>query len=160
MTETKAEKLPIDAEVRCDGKQAAVKIINQSQTSIKKGYVLFKDNEALAFESVPAMSTKEFTGQLSFYQSWLNDEQVYSRADDYYYSRYGEDYSSVQLNRNSVLLAEGTNQRSRTISAYLANGAAVVCAEFDDSPLSYKLKNRSCLYEHIQIVRLVVLNAN
>ncbi len=160
MTETKAEKLPIDAEVRCDGKQAAVKIINQSQTSIKKGYVLFKDNEALAFESVPAMSTKEFTGQLSFYQSWLNDEQVYSRADDYYYSRYGEDYSSVQLNRNSVLLAEGTNQRSRTISAYLANGAAVVCAEFDDSPLSYKLKNRSCLYEHIQLVRLVVLNAN
>jgi len=157
LTEEKEEKLPIDAQFSRDGSSVKVKIVNQSQTAIKQGYVLFNDNEALTFESVPAMSAKEFTGRLSFYKSWINDDNIYYEPD-YYRPSYYEETVTTELNRNAPFMAQGTSQRSRTINAYLGRGAAVVCAELEDVPSSYKIKNKSCLYEHIQLVRLVVLD--
>jgi len=60
------------------------------------------------------------------------------------------------LTNEIAYAAHGCVQRTQTINAYLARGAAVVCAEFDQAPVSFTAKDRSCAYEHTQLVRLVV----
>ena len=42
------------------------------------------------------------------------------------------------------------------MAAYLEHGAAVVCAEYEDAPLSLGVKDHSCDYNHVQLVRLLV----
>jgi hypothetical protein len=52
--------------------------------------------------------------------------------------------------------AQGTCQRTAGIAAYLAAGAAVVCAEFEGSPAPVTIAGRKCQFLHKELARLVV----
>ena len=63
---------------------------------------------------------------------------------------------SGSFNIEDAFFAQGSLQRTQTIDAYLARGAAMVCAQYDKAPVPFAVKDRSCSYDHIQLVRLVV----
>ncbi|GAH84342.1 unnamed protein product, partial [marine sediment metagenome] len=75
-----------------------------------------------------------------------------NRSRDYYYNR----SRSEKFKHQDAFFAQGCLQRTRAINAYLAHGAAVVCAEYDQAPVSFAVDDRSCKYDHIQLARLVV----
>jgi hypothetical protein len=152
LNESPAEQVPISAEVQQRGDQLIVSITNLSETPIKKGHVLLDNNRALVFGSVGANSTSEFSGVLRRWTGWDYDIRQYVGGGYYY----GDSGRQSQFKNETAYSAQGCLQRTQTIKAYLAHGAAVVCAEFDQAPISFGVKGRSCNYNHIQLVRLVV----
>jgi hypothetical protein len=71
-----------------------------------------------------------------------------------YYSRQGRSY--INFKKEDAFFAQGCLQRTQSMSAYLADGAAVVCVEYNQAPISFGLKNRTYKRNHIQLARLVV----
>ena len=70
---------------------------------------------------------------------------------------YGYDSSvSFANDGDTAYVARGCLRRSQAIAARLRKGSAVVCVEYTDAPVSYGVKDRSCTYNHVQLVRLVV----
>ena len=68
----------------------------------------------------------------------------------------GQSNYSGKFQNKDAYFAQGCMQRTRAISDYLARGAAVVCAEYDQAPLSFAVDARSCKENHVQLARLVV----
>jgi hypothetical protein len=67
--------------------------------------------------------------------------------------------SQGQINisfKEDAFFAQGCLQRTQTMSAYLAGGAAIVCVEYDQAPISFGLKDRTYKRNHLQLARLVV----
>ena len=156
LNESSAGELPVRAEVSRRGGKAAVKISNLSDTRLKGGYVLFEDNEALEFEDVAAGDMREFSGQLAIHKGWdlETDFQFDGRM---YMMRGGRRHGpQSEFKRETAFSAQGSLRRTQTMKAYMARGAAVVHAEFEDAPVTFGIKGRSCDYNHIQLVRLVV----
>jgi len=143
LNESALEKLPFSAEVERRGSEVIVKIVNESDSQIVRGYVLFDNDQGIDFGPVPALTTKEFSPRRFALQK-----------------RSSRGYSQVsfpsRLRNENAFFAQGCLKRTQTISAYLARGAAVVCVEYDDAPVSFKVKDRSCNYNHIQLVRQIV----
>ena len=152
LNESPIPQLPIDAKVQCQGDEIFLTIVNQQMSPIKRGYVLFDNNQAVSFGPVDGRSTKEFSGRLKPYKGWGS---TVIRSPDGRHRYYMDGYQS-EFKNEAAYSAQGCLQRTRTIKAYLANGAAVVCAEFDRAPVSLAVKGRSCDYNHNQLVRLVV----
>ncbi len=150
LTESAAEKVPIEAVVRRSGNEASVEIVNRSGYPIKNGYVFFKGDRSLEFAAVGPGEREEFSGALASGRKWdgnIKDVYMVSRNTTGYQSRFDND---------TAFSAQGCMQRTEIIKNYLAHGAAVVCVEFDDAPTSFGVKDRPCDYSHIQLVRLVV----
>jgi len=152
LNESPLQQLPISAQVQRRGDQLILNITNLSENPIKEGYVLLDNNQALFFDSVGAGSTRKFSGKLKRYEGWEYDIRRYV-GGGYYYNEHGR---QSKFKNETAYSAQGCLQRTQTIKAYLAYGAAVVCAEFDQAPVSFGVKDRSCDYNHIQLVRLVV----
>ena len=152
LNESPLQQLPISAEVQQRGDELILSITNLSENPIKKGYVLLNNNQALVFGFVGAGSTGEFSGKPKGFEGWDYDINSYVRAS----YNYNESGLQSKFKNETAYLAQGCLQRTQTIKAYLAHGAAVVCAEFDQAPVSFGVKARSCDYNHIQLVRLVV----
>jgi hypothetical protein len=55
-----------------------------------------------------------------------------------------------------AFFAQGCLHRTQAMSAYLARGAAVVSVEYDQSPISFGLKDHTYKRNHRQLARLVV----
>jgi hypothetical protein len=142
LSESPLPQLPLEAEVHRNGNEIIVSIINRSDSPINRGYVLFGNDRVFDFDQVPALASKEFQGSLSHRRSWN--------------SRDAERYRSVRFNCEKAFFARGCLQRTQAMRAYLASGAAAVCAEYENVPLSFAVKNRSCDYSQVQLVRLVV----
>ena len=68
----------------------------------------------------------------------------------------GQRYSPRRFQSKNAFFAQGCMQRTRAISDYLAHGAAVVCAEYDQAAVSFAVDARSCKEDHVQLARLVV----
>lgn len=152
MNESPVQQLPIDASVERQGDEISLTIVNQSDSPIKRGYVLFDKNQAVSFGPVSGYSTEDFSDRLKPYQGW---ERTIIRYPDGRY-RSDRDGSQSGLKNETAYSAQGCLRRTQTIKAYLAKGAAVVCAEFDQAPVSFAAKGHSCDYNHTQLVRLVV----
>ncbi len=150
LTESAAEKVPIEAAVRRNGNEASVEIVNRSGYPIKNGYVLFKGDRSLEFASVAPNTAEEFSGTLASSRKWDGDIK-----DVYMVSRNTTGHRS-RFDNETAFSAQGCMQRTEIIKNYLAHGAAVVCVEFDGAPTSFGVKDRPCDYSHIQLVRLVV----
>lgn len=151
LNESPLEKMPYSAEVERRGDEIIVNISNESDATIRYGYVLLDNNRGIDFsEPVRPHTTKQFSGRLRT----LNVLGGYdtNRSRDYYYNR----SRSEKFKHQDAFFAQGCLQRTRAISAYLAHGAAVVCAEYDQAPVSFAVDDRSCKYDHIQLARLVV----
>jgi hypothetical protein len=71
-----------------------------------------------------------------------------------YNSRQGRSY--INFKKEDAFFAQGCLQRTQTMSAYLARGAAVVSVEYDQAPISFGLKDHTYKQNHIQLARLVV----
>ena len=154
VNESPIQQLPVDAAVKRIGDEIFFTIVNQSECPIKKGYVLFDNDQAAGFGSVGGHSTKEFTGRLKPYDNW-NHAVARNHGEIYSYD-YDMDKDRSGFRNEAAYSAQGCSQRTRTINAYLKKGAAVVCAEFDKDPVSFAVKDHSCDYTHTQLVRLVV----
>jgi len=152
INETPIQQLPIDAKVERRGAEIFLTIVNQAESPIKRGYVLFDNNQAITFSSVGGYSREDFSGRLKPYKGW---DSTVIRHPDGRYRYYMDDYKP-EFKNEAAYSAQGCLQRTETINAYLAHGAAVVCAEFDQAPVLFAVKDRSCDYNHTQLVRLVV----
>jgi hypothetical protein len=152
MNESPVQQLPIDAKVERRGDEIFLTIVNQSESPIKRGYVLFGQNQSVSFGSVRAYSTGEFSDRL---KPFTGLESTITRNPDGRYRYYMDGHQS-KFKNETAFSAQGCLRRTQTIKAYLAKGAAVVCAQFDQASASFAVKDRSCDYNHTQLVRLVV----
>ena len=75
---------------------------------------------------------------------------------EYYRTAARAQVSTVSLNKNSIVFAQGCLRRTQALEAYLDRGAAVVCVEYDQPPVSFGLEGRSSNLNHVQLARLVV----
>ncbi|MCF7956467.1 MAG: hypothetical protein K9M75_11745, partial [Phycisphaerae bacterium] len=152
INESPADQLPIRATCTRNDKDVTVMIHNLSSTELKGGYMLFAGDRYLDFSAVPAKGKKEFTGRLKGGKKWdFTVQQITS--GQYGGSRH---FTERPLETEKTFSAQGCLRRSRSIQDYLAGGAAVVCATFEDAPVPYRLQKTKCEYKHIQLVRLVV----
>ena len=152
INESAAPKIPINATCTVNGDKVTVKIDNYSSNELKEGYILFDKDKFLSFTAVGPKSTKEFSGRLRSGKKWNFTIQQINNT------QFGGSRQFVEkdLEVEKVFSAQGCLARSRSMKAFLADGAAVVCATFEEASTPYSLKNKSCEYKHIQLVRLVI----
>jgi hypothetical protein len=151
LSESPVQKLPFDAEVQLQGDRIFISIMNESESPILRGRALLSNNRGITFDSIPASQNRQFSSQSHRMGIW----------DDYSTDRYGEYYyrrgrSNLSFKKEDAFFAQGCLQRTQTMSAYLAGGAAIVCVEYDQAPISFGLKDRTYKHNHIQLARLVV----
>ncbi|KPK78087.1 MAG: hypothetical protein AMJ79_01025 [Phycisphaerae bacterium SM23_30] len=149
LAEAPQPRLPINAVLRRQGPKINLRITNYSENALKQGYVLFDQDQALAFGAVAAGETREITGELSARKMW-------HPGDRYELSRYYDNYPPSYLEVEAAYFARGSLQRTQMILGYLRHGAAVVCAEFDNTPAPFDVIDKNCRFEHTQLVRQVV----
>ena len=150
LNESPLEQLPFNAKVERNGNEVVVSIVNDSNAPILSGYALFGNNRGINFGSVPANETKQFRSQLHTMRLWNNN------IDQYQKYRPAQRNRPVSFKSEEAFFAQGSIQRTQTIDAYLARGAAMVCVQYDKAPVSFAVKDRTCSYDHIQLARLVV----
>jgi len=151
LNESSLEQLPFNAQVERNGDEVIVNIVNDSDAPILNGYALFGNDRGINFGSVPARASKQFRSRLRTMRLWGNNN-----TERYRQYRYPQRRRSVNFKNEDAFFAQGCLQRTQTIGAYLARGAAVVCAEYDKAPVSFAVEGPSCSYDHIQLARLVV----
>jgi len=151
LNESNVQKMPFDAEVRLLGEEVEINIVNESEAPIKKGRVLLSNNRGITFDTVPAGQSRSFSSQTHRMGLW--DEYGSDRYNQYY-SRRGR--TNIGFKNEDAFFAQGCLQRTQTMSAYLADGAAIVSVEYDQAPISFGLKARTYKRNHLQLARLVV----
>jgi len=151
LNESHLDRPPFSAEVQRNGDQVTINIINESESAITQGRVLFGSNRGASFDSVPAHGSRRFTRQMKAMNArdYLGSEVYRSN-----YAVSGREYSDTPS--SSVFFAQGCSQRTEAIDAYLARGAALVLAGYKDAPVSFEVEGRSFKPNHIQVARLVV----
>jgi hypothetical protein len=159
LCESPAETMPITATIERSAGKTIVRITNLSDYPIARGCVRLDGNMVMDFTGVPAKATEQFTGRPRGRDNWDTfSGSDYSDDDGRYYGPYGSEYGNTSFAqaRNTAYFARGTLRRSRAIEAYLKHGAAVVCVEYDQPPVSFSVEGRRCKTDHVQMVRLVV----
>ncbi|MHC4206708.1 MAG: hypothetical protein ACYSTT_18805 [Planctomycetota bacterium] len=151
LNESPVQKMPFDAGVRVLGDEIEVNIVNESESPILKGRVLLSDNRGITFDSVDTGQSRRFSSRSHRMGLW--DEYGSDRYSKYYSRRGG---SSIGFKNEDAFFAQGCLQRTQTMSAYLAAGAAIVSVEYDQAPISFGLKDRAYKRNHRQLARLVV----
>lgn len=151
LSESPAEKLPFTAEVRHDGDQVEVAISNESDAPILNAYVYLENDRGVNLGPVPAGRRMEFSKQSRPMRLW----------DSYDQGRYQNIHSRSRhpmgnFKTNDAFFAQGTLQRTRAMGDYLDRGAALVCAEYDQAPVSFSVEGYSGTPNHVQVARLVV----
>jgi hypothetical protein len=153
-SESPQAKMPLAASVRrSDGREWIVEVKNTSTVPISGGYVLVSRNQSVPFGRVGPGRTEEFRAAA---QPWHNWEEGMNVPDN------PGDPRHVPANATKVILtavtgAQGVCQRTAGIMAYLAAGAAVVCAEFEAPPVPVSIAGKQCRFSHRELARLVVL---
>lgn len=151
LNESSVQNMPFDAEVKILGDEIEVNIVNESESPIKTGRVLLSNNRGITFDSVGAGQSRQFSSRSHRMGIW--DDYGLERYNQYY-SRRGS--SNISFKKEDVFFAQGCLQRTQTMSAYLAGGAAIVSVEYDQAPISFGLKDRTYKRNHLQLARLVV----
>ena len=150
LNESSLRWLPFDAQVERRGEEVVIDIINTSKSRILSGCVLIDDSHGVRFGPVRAGATRQFRSRVTRMRGWSSYRTEYSGNRD------PRRPSTVTLKRESAFFAQGCLQRTRALEAYLERGAAVVCVEYDQPPVSFGLEGRSCNLNHIQLARLAV----
>ncbi|MBN1817175.1 MAG: hypothetical protein JW828_07415 [Sedimentisphaerales bacterium] len=150
MNEYPTGGLPLSASVeRRDGEIVAT-VTNLSNAPIREAYVLFSDNRRLVLGPIDPLQTKEFSGRPTSFEGWDsvigNQLQTYMRGQGVHY----------RLRHETPFAALGVLQRTQTILQYLQHGAAVVCAQYEEQTIPYRIKGASGEHHHIQLVRQVI----
>ena len=151
LKESSLQRLPFGAQVERRGEEVVIDITNESTSRIQGGYVLLDDSHGARFGPVRAGATKQFRSRMQRMGGWDAFRQEYSRQQD---PRRGR--PPARFRKESAFFAQGCLQRTQALDAYLERGAAVVCVEYDQPPVSFALEGRSYSHNHIQLARLVV----
>ncbi|MHC4351593.1 MAG: hypothetical protein ACYS0H_02635 [Planctomycetota bacterium] len=151
LNESPVDKLPFSAEVRPEGDEFVVKIVNEADSPISDAFVLVDNERGVNLGRVPAGDTREFRRKSTNIRFWAGYDQGRFRSS---YPR-GRRHTGTFRN-NDAFFAQGCLQRTRAMSDYLTRGAAVVCAEYKQAPVSFTVKGHSCKPTHVQLARLVV----
>jgi hypothetical protein len=155
LSESPSEQLPFSARVQRRGNRVTLDITNESNSPIQGGYVLFNNDQALTFGTIGGNATKQIKGplqkkRLSRIHTFPHYSGVSPKVASDAYRAY------VESQHERAFFAQGCLQRTQGIDAYLAHGAAVVCARYESAPASFTVKDCSCDYDHVQFVRQVV----
>jgi hypothetical protein len=146
--------VPFTATVARDGETLDVTIENLSERPIREAYVRVGEGMRLTVGEVPAGQAVHRRGRPVDVGPW---EAPAADVDMNPWDTYGDmDAAEFLANKQAAYYAWGCRGRTRGIEAYLARGAAVVCAEYADSPAPFGVMGRSSAYQHIQLPRLVV----
>ncbi len=149
LTESPAPALPISATVeKHSDDTVSVHIVNRADQPINSGTVWFANGRVIRFSSVPAGESKDFRAIFSRSLPWRD---VLYRGGGF-----GPSAASFADERDTAYLARGILQRTQGIYAYLQQGAAVVCAEYENVSVPFAVAGRKCEYDHVRLVRLVV----
>ncbi|MBN2270984.1 MAG: hypothetical protein JXN61_10240, partial [Sedimentisphaerales bacterium] len=152
--EAPVEKIPLAAEVSRQGDKITVKVSNESDAPIIAGCVLVDGGMGIRLDRIiEAHAAEQFSATPGRLDAWRGIDYNSLRSS-YYDGRSSDDTGT--LKREHAYFAQGCLQRTRAIDAYLARGAAAVCVEYERAPTSFAVDARSCKYDHIQLVRLVV----
>ncbi|UCF14840.1 MAG: hypothetical protein JSW59_15630, partial [Phycisphaerales bacterium] len=152
LNESPVEKLPFTAEVRQDADQVEVEITNESDSPILDAYVYLENGRGVNLGPVPAGETRQFNKTSRTMRLWDSYDQGRYRGD---YFRGGPS-RGVTFRNDDAFFAQGCLQRTRAMSDYIARGAALVCAEYDQAPVSFTVEDHPCRPNHVQVARLVV----
>jgi len=144
--------MPIAASVQVKADRVSATIENLLESPVSRGYIRLADQRGLDFGPIPARGRREVEGAVGSHPRWHSESPPRPGMGMWFL---GEARREA-FRPDSAYLAKGTMPRTRAIEAYLAEGAAVVCAEYDDAPLSFSLAGRSGRVVHKQLVRLVV----
>ena len=151
LNEAPVEKLPFTAEVGQDGEQIAVEISNNSDSPILNAYVYLENNRGVNLGPVPPGETRQFDKKSRPMRLWDSYDQ--GRYQQYYH---GGHRQTGSFRNNDAFFAQGSLQRTRAMSDYLARGAALVCAEYDQAPVLFAVEGHSGTPNHVKVARLVV----
>ncbi|HLB75233.1 MAG TPA: hypothetical protein VJJ98_14525, partial [Sedimentisphaerales bacterium] len=150
MNEAPVEQIPLAAKVSRQGDTITVKVSNESDVPIIDGCVLVDGGMGIRLDRIiEARTAEQFSATLGPLDAWRGND--YDSLRNSYYAG-----DAGTLKREHTYFAQGCLQRTRAIEAYLAHGAAVVCVEYERAPTSFAVDARSCIYDHIQLARLVV----
>lgn len=153
LNESPLQQIPFAAEVERDDDEVVLKVTNEAESGIRRGYILFGNQQGFQFGPVPAGATREFREKLQPLRVW--DYNIDGRGRQYYRRQQSSPRFSG-FNNESAFFAQGCLRRTQAIGAYLARGGAVVCVTYDDVGAPFTVKDRSCDHSHIQFARLVV----
>ena len=128
------------------GEQLIVTVTNRSDRPIKSGCVRLDEDMVMKFDSVDPGQTKQFQGWPHKRQYWGRKAETFNMWND----------DDGRFDSNSAFFARGSLRRTRAIEAYLAEGAAVVCAKYDHPAAPFPVANRKSDDTYLQLVRLVV----
>jgi len=148
--ESPCRDFPIQAAVKCEGNQVALTITNNSDNRIKSGFVLIGKDRWMKFGGVPPHLSKEFKGALTNSESLLSDDFWYSSLEGFRHRL------ESNLRNEAIFFAKGCIKRTLAILQYLNEGAALVCAEYENPKFVYAIEGRTGNYNHVHIVRQIV----
>ncbi len=155
LNESRVEKLPFTAEVRHEGEEVVVSISNESDSPILGAKVFLENSRGADLGQVPAGETVEFRKKPRSLRLWGSYDQGRYQNPSQGRNRYQGNYMG-RFERDDAFFAQGCLQRTRAMSDYLARGAALVCAEYDQAPVSFAVEGHSSKPTHVQLARLVV----
>ncbi len=149
LTESSIDTFPFSATFSRHLDKIKLTITNLSDNPITGGFLLLDRENMIKFLDVPPHATKEFSSEnivQSIVKKILRNAQ--RREPNIRFD------GSFQIEK--AFFAQGSLQRTRAIQRYLDDGAAVICAHYENLPLSFEVKGRSHTSTHQQIARLVV----
>jgi hypothetical protein len=150
--------MPFAATVTRTGDGFAVDVENLSDAPIRVGCVLLED-VYLHLGPVPARSKAQFDGRAHPFNPWGTDRRQPNRGRDFeeMMSRPVPRYPSMlREEARHAFLAQGCFERTLAMHAYLSQGAALVCVEFEDAAAPFGIKDRTYEVNHIQLARQIV----
>ncbi len=170
LSESPAGPVPVAAEVEVtprDGRReqyVTATVHNLGEAAISRGYILFDRGRFVRFEEVPPGEGRRVEGRMTAGRPWTQPPQVEQ------YHPFGG-HQTYRFEPGRAFHATGILKRTDAIEACLKEGAAVVCAEYDDAPLPFRLADprdrrkpfrerrprKDQVIDHRRIVRLVVL---
>jgi hypothetical protein len=149
LTESSVPGFPFTAELSQSSGRVHLTVTNLSDQPISGGFVLLDVDRMIKFGAVSQHDTGRFDNAVvsdSVLKRWFNHrdrDQLISNIS-----------GSFQIEK--TFFAQGALRRTTAMQNYLTEGAAVVCARYDEIPLPFGIKDRSYISTHQQIARLVV----
>ena len=153
LTDSPEEKPPFSASVERAGGDLKVSIVNHSDVPIRRGYVRMDGDQKMEFGSVDAGGKKAHQGRLSRARAW---DDCLSSSETYVTGYPNGREAFPYFETDSAYFARGSLRRTGAIQEYLRRGAAVVCVEYREAPVSFGVAGRTCEYHHVRLARMVV----
>jgi hypothetical protein len=147
LNETAETHLPIEATLTRENGSDKLTISNRSEYKLTDGYVQLDPTHRMEFHAVGPGQTKEFVAERRTPQSW--DAQVPQAI-----SRYSG--GNMSLTDVAAFSAPGSLARTQGMLRYLEQGAAVVCAKFENPKIPFSFRDRTYPEHHVQWVRQVI----